>query len=339
MSTQDRTFLSPDIFKSKIVLLFFILVFAAPSMAQDLVWPKPPEQARIKYLYSFSKPSDLKLKRKNSPRFFDFLFGREKGDIDGLLRPQGVWSGGGRILITDTALKCVHIFDTNKKEYYKISKIGRGSLVLPVAVAADKNGKIYVSDSALKKLFSFTANGDFIGEIGKGRLKRPCGIAINDSTQRIYVVDTTAGSVNVFGFGGDFLFSFGAKGNLNSPTYLSLDQKGRVYVADSLNFKVQIFSADGKAIDYFGKMGRIPGTFSLPKGIALDSDQNIYVTDSSFDNVQIFNQQGELMLYWGESGNGAGQFWLPAGIAVDEYDKAYVVDPYNGRIQVFQYIK
>ncbi|MBI5399942.1 6-bladed beta-propeller [Candidatus Saganbacteria bacterium] len=324
-------------------LLFFLIISGVGTVwGEALVWPRLPEKARIEYLYNFSQPADLKMEKKLGGRIVDFIFGRSKTESDRLVRPQGIFARAGLILVTDTGQNCVHVFNENNKEYFKITRAGKEALISPVGAAADKNGAIFVSDSKLKKVFIFNARGDYSGELGPGRFERPTGIAIDNSSGRIYVVDTLKSLVNVFDAAG-FLFSFGARGGKgagsNHPTYLALDKVGDLYLVDSLNFRVQVFSSAGQLKNSFGRMGRAPGAFSQPKGIALDTAGNIYVSDSSFDNVQIFSREGKLLLFFGDSGKEAGGFWLPAGLAIDENDRIFVADSYNSRVQVFRRLK
>lgn len=313
-----------------------VLLLLLSFLLSGLTWPQPPEKPRIEYLYSFSIPEDLKIEKAGGEKILNFIFGKSKADEDRISRPQGIFSQGGRTLVADTLRGCVHVFDEKQKQYFKIKKAGLDLLVSPVAAAADQTGKIYVSDSRLNKVFVFDPRGNYLSELGEGKLMRPAGIAIDDLFGRIYVVDTLAGDIKVFNFNGWLLLSFG---KFNHPTYIAVGKDGGIFVVDALNFMVRQFSKEGRLKRSFGRMGRTPGSFSQPKGIALDSEQNIYVTDSSFDNVQIFNTDGKLLLFFGESGGQSGEFWLPAGISIDEQDTIRVADSYNGRVQVFRYLK
>lgn len=320
--------------------LFFLLLAVINC---GMVWPPPPEPARVELLYSFARPEDVQIEKGKTEKVFEFLFGRKKSAQDAFIQPQGIFSRDDLIYVTDPALACVHVYNLTKKEYFKINQAGAENLLSPVGVAADRSGKIYVSDSKLNKVLVFSPKGEFIKELGKGKFSRPCGIAVDSELDRIWVADTLDSAVKVFDLAGRFILRFGAKGagkgEFNHPTYLAADKAGNLSVVDSLNFRVQSFSKEGKFLNAFGKMGRSPGSFSLPKGIALDSDGNIYVTDAAFDNVQIFSRQGKLLLFFGSPGNRAGEFWLPAGIAIDGGDKIYLADSHNGRVQVFRYIK
>lgn len=340
MNTPRPIFRLRGIFKKGLYLFSWL---ALCLLVCGLAWPNPPEREKIKYLHSFTKPEELKITNQGGRGILELFFGQEKNDPNALVRPQGIFSRNGLVLVTDTALGCVHIFNSAANKYFKIKGSGQSTLISPVGVTADQAGKIYVSDSLLKRVLIFSPKGTLLGELGAGKFLRPCGLAIDQGSRRIFAVDTLAGLVKVFDPSGDFIFQFGGPGDkagsLNHPTYLALDPTGDILIVDSLNSRVQRFSGEGKYQGAFGKIGRGLGQFSRPKGIALDSERHIYVTDSAFDNTQIFDPQGKLLLFFGASGNQAGNFWLPAGIAIDENDKIYVADSGNSRVQVFQYLK
>ncbi|MEF9438349.1 MAG: 6-bladed beta-propeller [Candidatus Mariimomonas ferrooxydans] len=184
----------------------------------------------------------------------------------------------------------------------------------------------------------------YIREMGKGILKRPTGIAVNEKTGELLVVDTLNSKIMRYD-----LKSYGLKGIIGRegsdtgmfhyPTNIFVSRDGLIFVSDSLNSRIQIFSPEWKFLNAFGKPGDSPGYFARPRGVAVDSDGNIYVVDALFDNVQIFDKEGRLLMDFGRPGHGYGEFWLPSGIFIDSNDRIYVSDSYNKRVQVFQYIK
>jgi sugar lactone lactonase YvrE len=311
-----------------------------PSLS--LVWPSPPEKARIQYLYSISKPEDIGV----SPSFFQkavgFLAGK-KTTIQ-MVRPHGTYFSRNEVLyVTDPGAQVVHIFDLRNRRYDQINKYGKKNLISPIGVAMDESGLLYISDSILKKVFVFGSKGEPIREIGgEEQLSRPTGIAIHPSLKRLYVVETAGHAVRVFDLQGKFLFSFGqrgeGKGEFNFPTSLTIGEKGNIYVNDSLNYRIQYFDTDGKFISMFGKQGDGMGEFSNPKGIAVDTEGHIYVADAIFDSVQIFDKEGRLLLYFGESGQKPGDFWLPSSVFIGETNRIFVSDSYNQRVQVFKFL-
>lgn len=309
----------------------------------DISWPKPPENPRIRFVNSIAGPEDLNISEGAFKSFIRFLSGPK--EEDGLVSPYGIETDiEGRLFVVDSTKNCVHVFDKGKSVYYTFPQ-RETSFMSPIDIAIDERGNIYVSDSkdAVVKIFKDSGK-EYAGEIGRGFLKRPTGIAVNEKTNELLVVDTLNSVIIRYGLE-DYRLkgTIGRKGKdremFNSPTNISVSGDGYIFVSDSLNFRVQIFTPDGEFFNYFGKPGDSPGNFSRPRGIALDSDGNIYVVDALFDNVQIFDRAGRLLLAFGGPGNKYGELWLPSGIFIDKNDNIYISDSYNQRVQIFKYIK
>jgi DNA-binding beta-propeller fold protein YncE len=315
----------------------------AEESVPDIVWPKPPEIPRIRFVAAVSKPQDLKIRPGVFRRFFDYLIGKTEVSM---VAPYGVETdSAGRLYVVDTFLKTVLVFDVQDSTYYTFPT-DNANLVSPIDIAIENaSGTIYVSDSkeGVVKLFK-NAGKNFAGEIGKGILERPTGVAVNEKTSELLVVDTVRATVFRFDLArhqlkGKFGGNGNAQGELNFPTNIFVNSDGTIFASDSLNFRIQLFTPDGKFLREFGSIGTGPGHFSRPKGVAVDSDGNIYVVDSLFDNVQIFDSESRLLMAFGRPGHDIGEFWLPTGIFIDRNDRIYVSDAYNKRVQIFQYLK
>ncbi len=315
---------------------------SSPAKRQDIVWPGPPEQPRIRFVKSVSSEADVE-KPSFMKRLKTVLVGKEPQP--GLDKPYAVHADrDGRLLVADSAWGKILVFDFKDNNFFIVGVDGPGVLNKPQGVTTDSARRIYVTDVAEKRGIVFDPAGKFLFAFGEqGRLERPVGIALNENLKRIYVTDTRRHSVSVFDMqSGKFLFEFGergtADGKFNFPVNLAVDKNGKVFVMDMFNFRVQAFDADGKFESKFGSVGDGLGQFSKPKGIALDSEGHIYVADAAFNNIQIFDQQGRLLLFFGEFGSREGQFWLPAGLDIDDNDRIYVADQYNHRINIYQYL-
>lgn len=312
--------------------------FQFDEESANLVWPPPPQTARIKYIGTIAAPAESE---EEKSWFSRFIFGKEE-PIEVMLRPYGVFTDTNRVYVTDPGLAVLHIFNLDEKNYFRIDKAKDEDLVSPIGIAVDNNGDIYISDSVLKKIIIFNRDGKYLKETSSPEMFiRPAGIAIDED--RIYIVDTHAHKVFIFSKkDGKFLLAFGGngtgEGEFNYPTNIFIGKDSLFYITDSLNFRIQIFDRNGKFISSFGKHGDSLGDFSKPKGIAVDSEGHIYVADADFDNVQIFDNGGRLLLTFGNTGRRSGEFTLPAGVFIDKYDRIYVADSYNNRIQIFQYL-
>jgi len=317
-----------------------VVVWADSSA--DLVWPPPPEKARIRYLRSIA-PAEFAGEESGGKKLWR-LFAGDDEKVLPLVAPYGVTADGeGRVWLADAGTHAVHLFDLGRDRIDIVAAVGKEALVSPVGVAFDGvSGRLYVSDSSLRKVFVTDALGKLQGvlELPNG-FGRPAGLA-TDAEGNLYVVDAVRGRVEVFSAAGAHIASLGgaiAPGEqLHGPTNVFVDRQGRIYVADSLNFRVVILGPDGNLVRAIGRLGDVAGSFARPRGVAVDSEGHIYVADAAFDNIQIFDASGNLLLYLGGVGKGAGQFSLPAGLFFDKYDRLYVADSFNHRIQVFEYL-
>lgn len=309
----------------------------------NIIWPKPPEIPRIRFVNTISKTQDLRISETVIKKFFRYMKGQTETSI---VAPHGLEvDSAGRLYVVDTFLKKVHVYDTKGNRYYTFPNQGT-TFSSPIDLAIDnKGGHIYVTDSTAAVVKIFKNNGtEFVGEIKNRAIGRPTGIAINEKTNELLVLDTTKANILIFDLADYHLKGIigsdgNAAGKFHYPTNIFVSGDGSIIVSDSLNFRIQVFAPDGEFITAFGEAGQSPGYFSRPKGVAVDSDGNIYVVDSLFDNIQIFDNQGRLLMAFGGPGQGYGEFWLPTGIFIDKKDTIYVSDTYNKRVQVFQYMK
>ncbi len=305
---------------------------------KPLIWPSPPAPARIAFDLSLARPEDIGIKKGLFKKFVDVLVGADKRTM---VKPYGITvDPSGRILVADTALKRVHIYDRKKKKYSYIRRAGKVKLVSPIGVAADNDDNIYVTDSMAGKVYVFTPKGRLKLTLDGGT--RPTGIALDRRRKRLYVVDTGGHKVRIFGLDGKLIKTFGGLGSnpgeFNYPTDVFVDASGDVYVTDSMNYRLQIFDMNGRYETSFGEHGDGTGDFGRPKGVAVDSEGNIYIADAIFDTVQIFSRKGAFLLNFGKLGAGPGMFWMPGGVYIDRADNIYVADPYNRRVEIFEYL-
>ncbi|TYO98731.1 NHL repeat-containing protein [Geothermobacter ehrlichii] len=316
--------------------------FEWASPVADLVWPKPPDLPRIRYLRSVSGTPDA-VPAGEDKVFLRWLTGEEERAVP-LVSPYGVVADGqGRIWVADPLAHRVAFFDLARKKMTSLSQFGQVRLDSPLGLAFDpKRKRLYISDPGLRAVVVVDPAGRLLGLWTDDLLQRPAGMAV-DAEGRLYLADVLLGEVLVFSPEGTRLERIGSflteDGKFNRPANVAVDRDGTLFVVDSLNFRVEVISAARESLGSIGELGDIPGRFARPRGIALDSDGHVYVADAAFGNIQIFDRQGRLLLFWGEPGQKPGQFSLPAGLYFDGRDRLYVVDAYNHRLQVFQYVR
>ena len=327
----------------------------------NLVWPDPPEIARIRWLTQLrGEPKPLQpttpVKDKKKDSWMLRLAGIQPVEAPKsdsrfkLVRPYGVAvDSKGNIYAADTYVGAVFIFnpETRTVEFIRNGRDARFKALIGLAI--DDADRLFVTDSGLQRVFVFDANHKFSASFGSGQLVRPSGVAVDNKNRFLYVTDVLKDNVVVYDLDTfKYLRTVGGPpqkagddtpGTFARPTNIAVAPNGDIYVSDTLNSRIQIFDADGNFLSMFGKPGDGPGDFARPKGIALDRDGHVWVTDADQNRVKVFDREGRLCAYFGEYGYFPGQFALPSGVAIDKNDRVVVAEQVlNGRLQVFRYI-
>ncbi len=219
--------------------------------------------------------------------------------------------------------------------------ISRNSLSIPLGIALDAQGNLYVADSNNNRVLEYDTP---------------------------LTGDTTAD--RVFGQGGSFTTgtpnNSGVSGNsLSTPTGVTMDAMGNLYVADYHNNRVLEYdtplTGDPTADHVFGqvndmstntpnKNGISPSSLLNPQALAVDAQGNLYVADPYNHRVleydtpltgdtaadRVFGQNGAFNTQISNNGGlSAASLNYPFGVAVDAWGNLYVVDWGNQRLLEF----
>ncbi len=333
-----------------IVLLFCAACAAPQNVVRDrYFWPPPPDVARIEWLKAYS--SQLDIEKTPSQRFWAAIAGDDPPIS--LLKPVEVKSVPelGKFFVSDIGRSTVVVFDLAGHSQRNLDiPDGAPPLLLPLSVAVDHEGSIYVLERRSASVLVFDRMEKYQRTISLKLISvtSPTSMIIDRINRQMYVSDAASRKIVVTDLQGGLLRNIGAPGDadgqFNLPVSMALNSKGHLIVADAFKAAIQVFDQTGNFRSKFGRRGDSPGDFQLIKSIAVDSSDNIYVVDGRGHNITIFNEQGELLLVLGgfyasaETGKLApGGFSVPIGIDIDSTDKIYVVDQMNTRVQVFQY--
>ncbi|MFQ5424552.1 MAG: hypothetical protein ACE5F9_11300 [Phycisphaerae bacterium] len=309
-----------------------------PRLDSPIVFPPPPDAARIEYVGALRTDRDLKPAVSSWGRFTEAI--RGSAAPNSVSAPAGLAvSAANRVYVTDPPLRCLHIFDLESRQYRAIFDAGGTPLAAPADVAVAE-GRVFLTDAGRATIDVFTESGDYIRTWDGLELTRPVGLAWHAASRRLYVVDAKRHACVAYTLDGREVLRFGGHGDgpgeLNYPTYVTADAVLGILIADSLNFRVQRFAPDGTFISAFGQKGDAAGDFSLPKGVAVEDHRYIFAADANFENVQVFDAQGRLMMAFGGEGSDPGRFWLPSKIVIDGQQRLWVADSYNRRVQMFR---
>ncbi|HTB96836.1 MAG TPA: SMP-30/gluconolactonase/LRE family protein [Terracidiphilus sp.] len=331
-----------------------------PFDPAKLVWPSPPNVARVRWLDYFAgskidftqagteKPKASWMDRlaggqseteKFNPKTFPFQ----------LIGPYGLAiDSKGKVYVADQRVGAVFVFNTQTHETDMIRNGYEAHFGWINGIAIDDDDRLFVSDGKMHRVLILNAKHEVENQVTEG-LVDPVGLAIDTENRFLYVVDTQQDQVIVYdadslkllrriGTAGKNHF-LTTPGDFGAPQGVALDSDGNVYVTDTLNNRVEIFDADGNFISLFGKHGDGPGYFARPKGIAVDGDGHIWVADEMQDRLQVFDREGQLLTYIG-TGHGElpGQFKSLIGVAIDKQNRVFTTEQEPGRVQMFQYV-
>jgi sugar lactone lactonase YvrE len=191
---------------------------------------------------------------------------------------------------------------------------------VPVGIAIDSGGNLYVADS----------EGDTIRKITPS----------NNAD-----VSTLAGVANVFGD----VDGTGSAARLNEPVAVAVDASGNVFVAEESGRVVRKITPTGVVSTFAGTAGVVgsaDGTgpaaqFAALHGICIDANGNLFVTDGN-NTIRMITPAAVVTTVAGTPGvtgsadgtGAAAQFSGPTGIAVDASGDLFVADTGNDTIRV-----
>jgi DNA-binding beta-propeller fold protein YncE len=289
----------------------------------------------MRWVRAIGGPEDVGIR----PGFWRRLLGI--AEQSRFVRPSGVASARGRLLIADPGARTLWVIDEAAARLERVREVDGQPLLSPVAVSVDANGQAWLADSQRARVFALDLEGRHRFTLADPALERPAAAVYDTNRDRLYVADSAGHRVRVYTGAGGTLGSIGGRGSapglFNFPTHLWLGARGELLVTDALGYRIQRFDPEGRLLGSFGHHGDASGDFAAPKGVAEDLEGRVYVVDSLFDTVQVFSPEGRLLLSFGGRGTAIGRLSLPGGIAI-ENERIYVADAYNRRIQVYKHV-
>jgi uncharacterized protein (TIGR03437 family) len=230
-------------------------------------------------------------------------------------------------------------------------------LLLPMGVAIDANGDVYISDYIQPNILKISGG---IITIVATAVPAATGIAV-DSKGNLFVavsanstmdmisngVVTVIAGDDIAGFSGDGGLAIDAR--LNDPLGVAVDASGNIYIADSKNMRVRRVSAGiittivGAGAGGLAGDGGPPANAQLfaPSAIAQDSSGNLYIADTG--NNVVRKVSGGIITtiagngvagYTGDGGPAtSAQLRAPAGVTVDAAGNLFIADTGNGVIR------
>jgi tripartite motif-containing protein 71 len=164
---------------------------------------------------------------------------------------------------------------------------GPGQFNVPVGIAVDQEGDVYVADVANHRVQKLSALGKPLTQW------HSVGTGVGEDNTEI---------------GYD----------------LALDTSGNVYVSEPHPFgpgsdRIQEFSPTGAPLAQWGGSGAGPGQFNNPTGLAVDTIGNVFVVDSGNNRIEELSSTGQYVAQW----DGPG-FKFVSKVALDDHGNMYV---------------
>ncbi|MCX6396057.1 MAG: PxKF domain-containing protein [Propionibacteriales bacterium] len=247
------------------------------------------------------------------------------------------------------------------------------NLDLPIGVAVDGSGNVYIADYGNNRVEQVTPGGQLsviagtssqgaptAGPATSSNLNSPAGVAV-DGSGNVYIADqgnhrveqvTPGGQLSVIagtGVAGAPTAGPATSSNLDNPTGVVVDGTGNVYIADGRNNQVEKVTPGGQlsVIAGTGAAGAPtagPATSSnlrTPFGVAVDGSGNVYIADTSNHRVEKVTPGGQLSVIAGTGAAGAptagpatsSNLSYPTGVAVDGTGNVYIADFGNHRVE------
>ena len=314
---------------ASVLALSFIASACATTKHQEIVFPPPPDKARIQYVRSIVTQDDVD--KSIWHKISMALLPRDSANA--ILAPTSL-----ALSPDETTLYAalpnrgrVVAFNVKSGDFRGIGVGGRSPLTRPVGVAVDASGVIYVTDRPANVVVAYSPSGDILRKFGREELVEPTGIAVDRRNQRVYVVNDGSRNegrhaIEVYSLAGKHLATIGGgasnePGRFFFPRSVSVSRRGEVYVADMLNFRVQVFDPRGGLLRMFGQAGAdFPGQFDKIHAVAIDTFDNVYVADV-VQGVHILGSDATPLMIFGPPVARA-----PSAIVIDSKNTIYVGD-------------
>lgn len=213
----------------------------------------------------------------------------------------------------------------------------------PLAVTTSPEGKVFVADTGHSQIQVFSAGGQWIENLGKGKIPFPSALVYFEN--KLYITDPNARKIFVYEESGKELpllldnqkltFKDGTQGQVIRPSGIQVGPDHLFYITDLANQCIVVLDGQGKVLKNIGSPGMGDGQFQYPNALFVNKNGKIYVSDSNNGRLKIFNKEGEFLTKINGSNGKYGAMTLPRGLAVTDQGIIYVVDVFSHTLRVF----
>lgn len=298
--------------------------------AGALVWPPPPEVARISYVGQLASDRDLGKRSGFLERLKNGILGTEEQALLAKRPFDTFVDENGRVYVTNGALSAVLVLDPDRQEADILAPEGPGALAKPLGMDGDRAGTLYLADPVQRRAVALSYDGEFLRAYGgRDLLLNPVDVAVSPDGDRVYVADSYLHQVLIFDTDGALVGRIGKnEGALPSEEDVADPDLDSGHSHSGMH-------APGGPSDVTENRGNETGEFRYPSFLEVAADGTLYVSDAANYRVQVFDRDGEFIRVIGRHGDVPGAMARPKGVAVDSDGHVYVVDAAFGNVQIF----
>ncbi len=208
--------------------------------------------------------------------------------------------------------------------------------ITPFGIAADGNGRVFISDIHLKNVRIFDFETRTVQNLTSNSFfQLPLGMDM-DRDERLYVADGTRKIILVFDNNLNMVDSLGNAGFWEKPAFIAVNENlGRIYVTDGLGCKIVVLNMKGEHLFSFGNRGSGEGEFNAPQGLAFNNKNELFVADMLNARIQVFDAEGNYLRGFGKRGDRVWQMENPKDLAFDGMGNMYLTDSRRGSFRIF----
>ena len=305
----------------------------------QLVWPAPPEVARVRFVSSLATEADIGRKESFMRRVRRAVVG---GSVEGTLRVQRpydvfAWQPE-RIYVSDGLTQALLLFDRTRREAELVGLDVPGGLQKPAGIGPGPAGGLMVADQGGRRAVQLDSAGHFVRTFGGPHLLvNPVDAAADTATGLVYVVDSYLHQVVVFDAGGEVVRRLGRQDVEAKALAQAAEQPARpTHETPGGGTSESVGPHRAQTRDALNNRGEGEGEFKYPYSVAVAGDGTVYVSDQMNFRVLAFDRGGSFLRQIGEVGTQPGQFARPKGVAVDAGGRLYVVDAAFNNVQIFE---
>lgn len=221
----------------------------------------------------------------------------------------------------------------NGKEYTPGPVIKPTGLALPIGIAVDNAGNLYVTDVVGNRVAKYAPNGKLITQWGAqvnaaGQFTSLSGITLGPDGH-LYILD--GNRVQIFSADGKYLrqWSTQTTANLTTPVLIAFGPDKLIYIVGGEQYKpgtkmaVQVFQSNGTPL----RSWEIALTNKPTMGMAIDTLGNIFIAVYGY-GIRKYTPTGKLLQEW--------QDYYASGIAIDSTGNVYLGKTYGNEVHAIR---